>query len=88
MQQKNAMRYHESTIRDAGNPHLERQRLWTAGRQLLATANELERLRGARLVVRALDLPPGVELDESLCRRAGIPTEWLEELRGPELRAA
>lgn len=73
----------------AARRNQERRRLWALGRELLQPARERgERLEGARLVTRAMALPPGVELDESLCRRAGIPPEWLEELRQPEAVAA
>lgn len=61
---------------------VERQRLWDVGRELLqAEHTRAERVEGARLVIQALALPPGVELDESLCRRAGIPLDLLRDLR-------
>jgi hypothetical protein len=68
---------------------VERQRLWAAGRELLrADRSRAERVEGARMVIQALALPPGVELDESLCRRAGIPLDLLRELRDSALAHA
>ena len=71
-------------------PHLspqERLRLRVTGSELLQHATSAaERLEGSRLVLRAMALPPEIELDESLCRRAGIPMDLLPLLRGPDSR--
>ncbi len=59
-----------------------RQELRNAGRHLLECGtSRAARLGGARMVAEALALPRGIELDESLCRRAGIPLDMLDELR-------
>lgn len=69
-------------------PHLspqERLRLRLTGNELLRLATSTaERLEASRLVVQAMALPPEIELDESLCRRAGIPTELLPLLSAPD----
>lgn len=60
-------------------------RLRLAGNEQLQRATTAaERLEASRLVVRAMALPPEIELDESLCRRAGIPLELLPLLRGAD----